>query len=162
MSLPLFSNYRYKRILDSLFFGIPMNPINYFSIGLLNSIGNDLGNYDGTLDQQTVEVKKTIHAVDPATNISTTRDTGYNRVMVSCNTNDLIVDSDYMITNVNDLVFPDPKEDWGNIVGFIIYDDEGMPLSLHTLQITTPITINKGDPGPIIYAGQLQISRVRF
>ena len=59
------------------------------------------------------------------------------------------------ISNTADIVFPTPTANWGSIVGIGLYDAAtGGNLLMHNT-LTTPKTVNNGDPGPKFLSGGL-------
>lgn len=58
--------------------------------------------------------------------------------------------------NVADITFPAPTANWGSITHFAIFDQSGNMLVWGAL--TTPKTVNNGDPAPKFLAGALDIT----
>lgn len=60
--------------------------------------------------------------------------------------------------NVNDITFPAPTADWGQITHFGIFDAASAGNLLFHGALTTPKTVNNGDPAPKFSAGDLDIT----
>ncbi len=61
--------------------------------------------------------------------------------------------------NIADLVFPTPTADWGTIVGVEIWDGPtGGANRLYHGALTTPRTVNNGDPAPLFPASSLVVT----
>lgn len=60
--------------------------------------------------------------------------------------------------NVNAITFPTPNANWGNIVGWAILDAAGGGNMLIKKTLTTPKTVNSGDPAPKFDPGALDVT----
>ena len=60
--------------------------------------------------------------------------------------------------NVADIVFPTPTANWGQVVAFAIFDAHTAGNMLFWGALTTPKTINNGDPAPKFAAGALDLT----
>lgn len=61
-------------------------------------------------------------------------------------------------SNNNAITFADPTANWGSIVAVGLFDaSSGGNLLFHG-SLTTPKTVNDGDPGPVFAAGELDIT----
>lgn len=58
-------------------------------------------------------------------------------------------------SNLNPITFPAPTADWGQVVSFFIADAATAGNLLVCSALTTPKTINNGDPAPSFGAGAL-------
>ena len=58
-------------------------------------------------------------------------------------------------SNLNDITFPAPTADWGQVTHFGIFDAATGGNLLVYAALTTPKTINNGDPAPKFAAGAL-------
>jgi hypothetical protein len=65
---------------------------------------------------------------------------------------------DGITTNAVDITFPAPTANWGNVVAFGIFDALTAGNLLIWGLLTTPKTINNGDPAPKFLAGSLVIT----
>ena len=63
-----------------------------------------------------------------------------------------------LFDNVNDIQFGSPTANWGTISHFAIYDAVTAGNMLIHGALTTPKTVNSGDPAPKIAAGALDIT----
>ena len=63
-----------------------------------------------------------------------------------------------LTANVNDIVFNAPTANWGSILGFGIWDRSTGGNILYFGDLTTPKTVNNGDPAPRFPAGSLTIT----
>jgi len=63
-----------------------------------------------------------------------------------------------LFDNVNDIVFPAPNANWGNIVGWGILDNNAAGNLLIKKTLTVPKTVNNGDPAPKFAAGALDVT----
>lgn len=91
-----------------------------------------------------------------------TSGTGYARVALSRSTSTWTGQTggnDQMYTNTNELVFPVPTGNWGNIVSLGIYDAATAGNLVMISTITTSKPISLGDGAPRVLAGQLRILR---
>jgi hypothetical protein len=66
--------------------------------------------------------------------------------------------TDGLTDNAADLVFPAPTANWGSITHFGIWDAASAGNLLIHGQLTTPKTVNNGDPAPKFVAGALDIT----
>lgn len=78
---------------------------------------------------------------------------GYARVEV---TSDFSAPSNGQIRNLNNITFPTPTGNWGTITHIAIRDASSAGNAITVLKaLTTPITINNGDPAPGLYPNDL-------
>lgn len=61
-------------------------------------------------------------------------------------------------SNNNAITFPTPSANWGSITHFGIFDASTSGNLLYHGALTTPKTVNNGDPAPTFPAGTLQIT----
>ena len=64
--------------------------------------------------------------------------------------------TDGATTNAADIVFPSPTANWGSVTHFSLWDAATAGNMLAHGPLTTPRTINNGDPAPSFAAGALQ------
>ena len=62
-----------------------------------------------------------------------------------------------LTANVSDIVFPAPTANWGSIVSFGIWDRSTGGNAMFYGDLTTPKTVNNGDPAPRFPAGALTV-----
>lgn len=67
--------------------------------------------------------------------------------------------NDQLYTNANELVFPIPTGNWGNIVSLGIFDAASAGNLVMISTITTSKPVSLGDGAPRVLAGQLRIMR---
>lgn len=82
--------------------------------------------------------------------------TGYNRVArnpLDANWNQAV---DGIVTNAAAVTFPDPTGNWGVILGIGVWNQAGVLVRF--AQLTTPKTVNAGDPGPTFPVGAIQFA----
>lgn len=60
-------------------------------------------------------------------------------------------------SNNNAVTFPAPTANWGNITHFAIMDASSSGNVLFYGALTTPKTVNNGDPAPVFAAGALTV-----
>lgn len=60
-------------------------------------------------------------------------------------------------SNNNVLAFPDPQENWGQIVGVGLYDALTGGNLLYYGELAVPKTVNQGDSAPTFAAGTLEL-----
>lgn len=63
-----------------------------------------------------------------------------------------------LFDNVNDIVFPAPNANWGTVAAFAILDNSSGGNMLIKKTLTTPKTVNNGDPAPKFVAGALDVT----
>jgi hypothetical protein len=63
-----------------------------------------------------------------------------------------------VFANVNTITFPTPSGDWGTISHFSAWTASTSGDMLFKGSLTTPKTVNNGDPAPAFGAGALQIT----
>lgn len=82
---------------------------------------------------------------------------GYARVSVPPGTANwaATVGGNGTTSNVNAITFPAPTANWGQVTGWGIYDQLGN--LLYYANLTTPKTVNAGDPAPSFAPGALTV-----
>ena len=132
-----FTDFLEGKLIDELFRGIDMAPPATLYVGLFTAMPTDVGT-DGT------EVSGG----------------GYARVAVPADIANWGAPTagDGTTSNLNDIVFPAPTANWGQVVGWGIWDAAANGNLLFYGSLTTPKTINNGDPAPKFTAGSLQVT----
>lgn len=134
------SNYITTKQMDRLLLGVDWTPPTSIWVALFTSVPN----LDGTSG---VEVS--------------TSGTGYGRKEIVQGSSGWNGASGSALTysNVNDIVFDTPTQDWGTVRGFGLYDAEVDGNLLYVGYLSTSKTVAATDNAPRILANQLRISR---
>lgn len=80
----------------------------------------------------------------------------YARAAIACNTSEFPTTTTGIITNANDIAYPQASANWGSIVAFAIMDASSGGNQLYWNNITPPKPVNIND-FLVIAAGQLEI-----
>jgi len=85
---------------------------------------------------------------------------GYARVAVANSATEWAATSagNGTTSNLNPITFPAPTANWGQVVAWAIFDAATAGNMLFYANLTTPKTINNGDPAPSFAAGALQVT----
>jgi hypothetical protein len=67
-----------------------------------------------------------------------------------------------LFSNVNDIAFPAPNANWGQVVAFAILDNSAGGNMLIKKAVTAPKTVNSGDPAPKFTGGSPGAMTVTF
>lgn len=63
-----------------------------------------------------------------------------------------------VFSNANEIVFPAPTANWGQVVAFAILDASSGGNMMIAKTLTTPKTVNNGDPAPRFAAAALSVT----
>lgn len=103
-----------------------------------------------------------LHTADPGEDATGAEVTGGGYARVQRNPGDsnwsAASATDGLTDNVADLTFPAPSAAWGTVTHFGVWDAATAGNLLCYGALTTPRTINGGDPAPVFPAGALDIA----